>query len=207
MFKKSLSICAAMVILALAAGCVSRETASSSDSTSVQTTATTVETTTAATTPETTAETAEEGKIVDGVYKNADPAYSIKLPEGWKVSDSVAGTAMFVAADYPATSDNMNIEIADGTVSDPDLMKSMFEAMFSQLGEDFKWVSYETAKLGNLSGIRMEYTLTMMDIPMVFIQYMVDDGSKSYTLTATLTDENSPNKQAIIDSMESFRLG
>ena len=196
-----------MAILTLTAGCTSRDAASSSDGASAQTTVTTTETTTAATTPETTAEAAEDGKVVDGIYKNADPAYTIRLPEGWKVSDSVAGTAMFVAADYPATSDNMNIEITDGTVSDPDLMKSMFEAMFSQLGEDFKWVSYETAKLGDLSGIRMEYTLTMMDIPMVFIQYMVDDGGKSYTLTATMTDANSPNRQAMIDSMETFRLG
>ena len=144
--------------------------------------------------------------MIDGIYQNSDPAYTIKLPEGWMVGDSSDAVVLFVAEDYPMTADNININTTNGTMGDPAVLKPIFEATYTQMGEDFAWIGYEDTQLDGLSGLRMEYTLTMAEIPMHFVQYVLDDGSNTYTLTATFVSDDDALKQAVLESLESFKL-
>lgn len=198
---------AALLILAAATGCAEPPagTSSSKADSSSTTAATTTAPTTAATT---TAPEAQAGKIVGGVYTSEDSSYQITLPDGWKNSSVIGGVVEFVAADHLATVSSINIVTTPGSIPDgsAEAMKDTYTEAFKEMGEGFEWMDFDEVEVNGLKGLKMSYKMTIGDIPMEYYQTMLSKDNTIYTITAVTVSKDAAAKQALLDSLASFKL-
>lgn len=198
---------AALLILAAATGCAEPPagTSSSKADSSSTTAATTTAPTTAATT---TAPEAQAGKIVGGVYTSEDSSYQITVPDGWKTTSVIGGVVEFVAADYPATADTINIVTTPGSIPDgsAEAMKDVYAEAFKEMGEGFEWMDFDEVEVNGLKGLKMNYKMTVAGIPMEYYQTMLSKDNTMYTITAVTVSKDAAAKQALLDSLGSFKL-
>lgn len=193
---------AALLILAAATGCAEPPAGTSSSK------ADSSSTTAATTTAPTTAPEAQAGKIVGGVYTSEDSSYQITLPDGWKNSSVIGGVVEFVAADHLATVSSINIVTTPGSIPDgsAEAMKDVYAEAFKEMGEGFEWMDFDEVEVNGLKGLKMSYKMTIGDIPMEYYQTMLSKDNTIYTITAVTVSKDAAAKQALLDSLASFKL-
>ena len=202
--KKVLGISAAMILLlAAATGCGEQPSGGASSGTDTSgTSATTAPTTQAAEAP-----SAQAGKIVDNVYTSEDSSYQITVPDGWKTTSVIAGVVQFVAGDYPTTVDSLSVTVTPGTIppGSADDMKEIYAETFQQLGEGFEWMDFDSVEVNGLTGLKMNYKLTVAGVNAEYYQTMLSKDGTLYALTAVFNGDAAA-KQALIDSIGSFKV-
>lgn len=194
--KKVLGISAAMILLlAAATGCGEQPSGGASSGTDTSGTSAT------------TAPTAQAGKIVDNVYTSEDSSYQITVPDGWKVTYAIAGIVEFVAGDYSTTVDSFSVTVTPGTIppGSADDMKEIYAETFQQLGEGFEWMDFDSVEVNGLTGLKMNYKLTVAGVNAEYYQTMLSKDGTLYALTAVFNGDAAA-KQALIDSIGSFKV-
>ena len=198
--KKVLGISAAMILLlAAATGCGEQPSGGASSGTDTSGTS--------ATTQAAEAPSAQAGKIVDNVYTSEDSSYQITVPDGWKVTYAIAGIVEFVAGDYSTTVDSFSVTVTPGTIppGSADDMKEIYAETFQQWGEGFEWMDFDSVEVNGLTGLKMNYKLTVAGVNAEYYQTMLSKDGTLYALTAVFNGDAAA-KQALIDSIGSFKV-
>lgn len=112
----------------------------------------------------------------------------MQIPDGFEITDTAASNPMITSTEYPVVADNINfvkMGVDDISIYSKDLFEEAYKEQFD--GLDFK--SYEIVKLAGFDTIRMNYSLSVSDISMEQIQYMIFASDASYVVTLTLCSD------------------
>lgn len=112
----------------------------------------------------------------------------MQIPDGFEITDTTASNPMITSKEYPIVSDNINfvkMGVDDISIYSKDLFEEAYKEQFD--GLEFK--SYEIIKLAGFDTIRMNYALSVSDISMEQIQYMIFASDASYVVTLTLCSD------------------
>lgn len=112
----------------------------------------------------------------------------MQIPDGFEITDTTASNPMITSTEYPIVADNINfvkMGVDDISIYSKDLFEEAYKEQFD--GLDFK--SYEIVKLAGFDTIRMNYSLSVSDISMEQIQYMIFASDASYVVTLTLCSD------------------
>ena len=113
---------------------------------------------------------------------------TIRLPEGFKISDTSAKTPIAYHESYPSVADN--ITFTKSTASNIDsLSADVFESTYKNLFDTFELKDYAQTKIGGKDTIRINYKISMSSIEMEQIQYMIFDTDATYAITYTLLSD------------------
>lgn len=141
------------------------------------------------------------------MYTSEDSSYQITVPDGWKVTYAIAGIVEFVAGDYSTTVDSFSVTVTPGTIppGSADDMKEIYAETFQQLGEGFEWMDFDSVEVNGLTGLKMNYKLTVAGVNAEYYQTMLSKDGTLYALTAVFNGDAAA-KQALIDSIGSFKV-
>lgn len=113
---------------------------------------------------------------------------TIRLPEGFKVSDTTATTPIAYHESYPSVADN--ITFTKSTASNINALNSdVFKSTYEKLFDTFELKDYSQTKIGGKDTIRVNYKISMSSIEMEQIQYMIFDTDATYAITYTLLSD------------------
>lgn len=113
---------------------------------------------------------------------------TIRLPEGFQVSNTTASTPIAYHESYPSVADNITFTksaASDISLLNADAFKSTYESLFDK----FELNDYSQVKIGGKDAIRINYKVSMSSIEMEQIQYMIFDTDATYAITYTLLSD------------------
>ena len=117
---------------------------------------------------------------------------SVKYPAGWQVTENAQGpTAALIMTDPSAPGFGVVVTATDGVPEGSMTMtEEQVKAAFSQMGTDFKMITYGKAKLAGKDATLMEYSFKVNDVPMQNRQIMGNVGTKGIVVTASFADQS-----------------
>lgn len=115
---------------------------------------------------------------------------SVKYPAAWQVTENTQGpTTALIMMDPAAPGFGVVVTVTEGTPEGAMTMtEEQAKAAFSQMGSDFKMLTFEKTKLADKDATLMEYTFKANDIPMQNRQIMGSVGSKGIVITTSFVD-------------------
>lgn len=116
--------------------------------------------------------------------------YGLKMqvPEGFEINNTTTENPMIQSKDYPNVADNINF-IKMGVDNISSYSKEVFEDAYKGQFEGFTFKSYDVVKISGIDTIRMNYSLTVSDITIEQIQYMIFASDASYVVTLTICED------------------
>lgn len=116
--------------------------------------------------------------------------YGLKMqvPEGFEINNTTTENPMIQSKDYPNVADNINF-IKMGVDNISSYSKEVFESAYKNQFEGFTFKSYDVVKISGIDTIRMNYSLTVSDITIEQIQYMIFASDASYVVTLTICED------------------
>lgn len=112
----------------------------------------------------------------------------MQIPDGFEITDTTASNPMITSKEYPVVADNINfVKMNADNISI--YSKELFEDAYKEQFDGLEFKSYEVVKLAGFDTIRMNYSLSVSDIAMEQIQYMIFADDASYIVTLTLCSD------------------
>ncbi len=128
--------------------------------------------------------------------KDEDMQVVVDMPEGF-----VENEGMYFAPDYPNDSSNININEVDGDIG-TDVTEEMFvssiEETFKQvynLEVDIEVKEFERTKIDGYNALRIALSYELAGSQIEQLQYVIQIGKKSTTVTYTQTNESNWTEQ------------
>lgn len=139
--------------------------------------------------------TASENKISSFVngekeYVIDKGKYSIKIPNGWEVTQGDMGTDLIAVAPLidPADLFRENLNIISAKLDTPITKEQYYEYNIKSLENflnDFDLEKIEDVKVGGLEAKRVTFSHTMGVVNAEVVQYLILKGQNAYALTCT----------------------
>lgn len=185
MVKRGLAMLLAAVLALGLAACGSTDGENSGTAATTTTAENTTEATTTTEAPTTTTEAPADYTFEDGVF--TVDQLRLSVPEDWVLA-SDAGVYMFTPADYPAHTDNLNIQVEPQTEGFEEITQEYMESILTAVYPDLVFIGFENGEKDGIPCIEMAYAASVGDVAMMAMQYLYN-ADQLYTITYTIVGE------------------